>query len=82
MITMTLGVHSPQRDMRYARASSHCIRHCDAVVTVGQALQSERASLQAQLAAVHPAVAQRLRSEVAMLRERLGQLSDAEARLS
>ncbi len=41
---------------------------------------SERAGMRTQLAAAHPAEAQRLRSEVDTLRERLGHLSAAKAR--
>ncbi len=45
-----------------------------------QALQSERASLQAQLQHAHPAEAQRLRSEVDTLHARLGQLDTVKVR--
>ena len=53
----------------------------DAICSLEQALQSERAGLKAQLAAAHPATAQRLRSEVDTLQARLGQLSAAKARI-
>ena len=48
---------------------------CHDAVCGAQALQQERAGLAAQLVAASPAELQRLRSEAAALRERLGALS-------
>ena len=71
---------SPRTDVCLCTGLKAVNAQYDVVMTAKQVLQLERAGLRAQLSAAHPATAQRLRSEVETLQERVRQLSATEAR--